>query len=41
LTQGRLGQIALHGGLEPSHTPAGIAEVTDKGALAGPEKANH
>jgi nitrite reductase (cytochrome c-552) len=34
----RLGQLALHGGPEPSHTPANIAEVHEKGALAGPGK---
>lgn len=38
INQCRLGQLALHGGPEPSHTPANLAEVPDRGALAGPEK---
>ena len=38
INQCRLGQIALHGGLEPSHTPANIAEAPDKGALSGTGK---
>ena len=41
INQCRLGQIALHGGADPSHTPANITEVPDKGALAGSEKTNH
>jgi nitrite reductase (cytochrome c-552) len=41
INQCRLGQIALHGGPEPSHTPANIAEVPDKGAMGGPGKADH
>jgi nitrite reductase (cytochrome c-552) len=37
----RLGQIALHGGPEPSHNPPNISEVPDKGAMSGPQKTNH
>jgi len=29
------GQIALHGGPQPSHNPLNIAEVQSKGALEG------
>jgi len=41
INQCRLGQIALHGGLEPSHTPANITEVPDKGAMSGPGNPNN
>jgi nitrite reductase (cytochrome c-552) len=34
INQCRLGQLALHGGPEPSHTPATIVEIPDKGAIA-------
>lgn len=37
----RLGQIALHGGPEPSHNPANITEVPDKGAMSGPGIPDH